>query len=400
MLGLSLFSFGSSVGREGAEQAPKRAKQVRRREQEEVQPEVQLVANIAEEEAKAVIVEQQMETDQQLMQTQDLRLSNAQLAVRVAAVAVWTFGAAVFFGSMVFNYPFSLGKAALSLLPGTPHIATLRLSAEKNVVEQGENITVDVQLDSNTEPVEAAKLLLTYDPALLKFQGFNLEKEFFPQAHIDTGKAGAVSLILEPMVKPVEIQQRKIAQVHFVALKKSEPAAVGIDQDQSAVLSLKNGKREDILGAVFGVEFKITEVRSWQLNCRKLEEQMPPADGSVEEYWKNFGKGDILPNSKIGWMDISEKSAFVCAQTDEQGYFYVYSEAAAPNKVVIHSNQQELAVGKEGIIASWQEDRRNFAVFQIPQEWLARQNITVDFIAGSGEKIVWPEQGTANIKFE
>jgi hypothetical protein len=168
MLGISLIGIGTSWNKTDAQVAHKRVRNLRKKDQEKLNKEDQILLNIAEEEAKGVISEQQKQKQEQHQLEESLSF-NMQRFFRFGVAVVWAAIAGLFLFSLFFNQPFSLGKGVLSILPGNPHPAVLVLEASKKNYNLGEKIEIDLNLDTKKEAVEVLKIFITYDDERLSF---------------------------------------------------------------------------------------------------------------------------------------------------------------------------------------------------------------------------------------
>ncbi|MDA3815146.1 MAG: hypothetical protein PF549_02155 [Patescibacteria group bacterium] len=171
MLGLSLFNLGAAWNKTEGWNTAKRSKKLRVKEKDQIDEEVVVFAEIAEEEAEKAIKERSGFQKEQVVEKIETTLS--QKIYRTTAVGLLSVALGVFATSMIFNAPFSLGKGLLSLLPGNPHMAVFSLSSEKEVVNAGDDFTVIARLDSAGEQVDDLKLVINYNPSLVSFEKHN-----------------------------------------------------------------------------------------------------------------------------------------------------------------------------------------------------------------------------------
>ena len=315
LLGLSFLNFGTGWGRQKAKSVPRRAQNVRKETKEELSSEVQQIADIAEKEAEDVINQQtQEQQQQQQMQVQTQARTQTQQFLRYATVGGWGVAMAVFFTSMVFNSPFGLGKAALALLPGEPHVAVLSAQSEKNIWEIGDSVVVDVKLATNQEKVNYFKTVLAYNPDVLQFQKFDIDKNKFDkleQNKVDI-KNGRITFIIK-RTNGAEFKKDVIAKVIFKARKDAQ-TNVNLIQKESLVLKTKKASNKgfNILGKTVSAKLIITQKSKTDIVCSEVE---AVSSRMNRQEWERIIKGAPIPvksdkNTVIDSGDISLSCAF------------------------------------------------------------------------------------------
>ncbi|MBI4067763.1 hypothetical protein HY407_05250 [Candidatus Gottesmanbacteria bacterium] len=122
----------------------------------------------------------------------------------------------------------------------TPIPATVKLHSSKSQFKVGESFSLDIILNSNNQPVEAADFVLNYDPIYLKATQIVTGNYFgqFPTKKIDKDfiKISAVAAykgnkIIIPQGEGV------VATLTFVPLKKTTTTIISFDTAQTIVAS-------------------------------------------------------------------------------------------------------------------------------------------------------------------
>ncbi len=401
LLGLSFLNFGTGWGRQKAKSIPRRAQNIRKETKEELNPEVQQIADIAEKEAEDVINEQTQEQQQmQQMQMQTQTQTQTQQFLRYATVGGWGVAMAVFFTSMIFNTPFSLGKAVLSLLPGEPHVAVLSAQSEKNIWEVGDSVMVDIKLATNQEKVNYFKAVLNYNPSVLQFQKFEIDRKKFaePEQNRIDQKRGRVVLILKRK-DGAEFNKDTIAKIIFKA-KKDDQTKVVFDQKNSLVLKTKksDNKGYNILGKTNPAKFVITKKSKTDISCPKVD---VVSSRMNKQEWERIIKGAPIPvkNDKNTVID-SDGVSLSCAFSDDGVLQLLFTGKTFVDEIDLTNR---LTSKKAKIIRdySWTEGDNYFkAVVLDTGKWTKEKpgvfkDVVVNFKV-NGKKVRLPKKGVVN----
>ncbi len=401
LLGLSFLNFGTGWGRQKAKSIPRRAQNIRKETKEELNPEVQQIADIAEKEAEDVINEQTQEQQQmQQMQVQTQSQTQAQQFLRYATVGGWGVAMAVFFTSMIFNTPFSLGKAVLSLLPGEPHVAVLSAQSEKNIWEVGDSVMVDIKLATNQEKVNYFKTVLSYDPRVLQFQKIEIDRNKFaePEQNRIDQKKGRIVLILKRK-NGAEFNKDTIAKIIFKAKKDSQTRIV-FEQKESLVLKTKksDNKGYNILGKTNPTKFVITKKSKTDISCPKVD---VVSSRMNKQEWERIIKGAPIPvKSDKNTVIDSDGISLSCAFSDDGVLQLLFTGKTFVDEIDLVNK----LTGKKAKIVrdySWTEGDNYFkAVVLDTGKWTKEKpgvfkNVVVDFKV-NGKKVRLPEKGVVN----
>ena len=321
MLGLSLFNFGAAWGKLRGGILPKRARNIRKRTQQQVDPEIQEVITFAEEETQTVLAAEQLEEKGSEQQLQEGTLTVFQKTVRYVAVTTWAISAGLVFSSVVFNYPFAMGKGLLSLLPGEPHVVSVSLETQSDYFQLGDEIQVDAKLSTNGEAVEQVKLTVEFDPNQLQFESYEVSSQLFDELReqgVDQ-EHGKVVLSFASSRANIITHDEVIGSLFFEGLEKSSQCDVDIVQEESTVTKRKKGEAHNVLGKVSSAQFRIMGVRSPTVTCNYIE------IGSSDDAWELLAKGVILPNETTYWTEIGDEWAFTCGHNDDKELYLLIS---------------------------------------------------------------------------
>jgi hypothetical protein len=402
LLGLSFLNFGSSWGGQRAKSTPRRAQNIRKETQEEVDSEVKEIADIAEKEA-ADVINREMQQQEQQQQLQQKAQTRTQVTLKYAAVGGWGIAMAVFFTSAIFNQPFGLGKAVLSLLPGEPHVATLTLGAEKSLWQVGEEVEVNVQLATNQEKVNYFKTTIVYEPELLKLQKMDIDKDKFnivEENKIDQ-KSGVITIVARKTGEVEDLKKDTIAKLTFKALEKSNKVSIKLDQTKSLVIKTKeeDGRGYNILGRVKGLSLKIVGEANQSIKCAEIDVVQSRMDRQQWEWLVN--SAPIPLKSGNNWVDVADKTSLLCAYaSDGSIYLLAYSDEVIKELEVMNTSTGN----KTKIVKTdkWSIEGGNFyavildgnkMVKELPNKF---RNIVISFRTGE-EKQRWPEKNAGEI---
>lgn len=397
MLGLSLFNFGAAWRKSGQGETFKRAKQIRTKEKEELKPDAKAVMDIAEQEANSVIKEtREQMTVQQLEETQ--RTSATQMVLRYGAIGAWAVAAGLFFTSMIFNYPFALGKGFLSLLPGIPHVATLSLEAENRFVSIDKNILVRLKLDTNEEKIKALNARILFDSEKLDFLSYEPD-EIFDRFSLSRSGQGVLDLeLILADDKETEFGDAAVASLNFAPKAGEGIADIKLQQDESRVYANKENELKNILGKAEDTSIRLVLPEKTRAYCYSIN--FDPIIDSKDN-WQAFGMGTILPGEETKWTGMDENLALACGHDGQKAFFLVSTGASdTVSSLSILNDGRKNSVGQIENIAKWTGEKNNFIVIPIAKEELAGRQVEIDFNLESGDSVHWPKKGVVGFEFK
>ncbi|MEA2006982.1 MAG: hypothetical protein U9O20_02365 [Patescibacteria group bacterium] len=397
LLGLSLFNFGAAWNKLRGGVMPKRARNIRKKTKEQVDSDMRQVADIAGEEAKVVLAAEQLEEDESQQQIGQKKMFFFQNFVRYAAVTVWAVSAGLVFTSVVFNYPFAMGKGLLSLLPGEPHVVSVSLMTQKDFFQVGDEIMVDIKINSNGEVIEKMKLTIGFDPKQLSFERFNFDNKFFDELleqKIDQ-ENGKIVLSFSNSQMSAIARGEIVGSLFFEGFEKTSECKVGIVQDESVVLKEKKGQSHNVLGKVSAASFGIVRERSPSVTCAKL------SANQEKDSWEILAQGEILPQERRSWTEIGDDWSFNCGYENSEEIFVLVSGVDQDlNNVKFElggrfDSSQRLKVEK-----SWKEDKRFFFGFVLKDLEVVDETVLsvegIKFrISTENKSLFWPQKGSA-----
>lgn len=402
LLGLSFLNFGSSWGGQRAKSVPRRTQNIRKETQEEVDSEVKEVADIAEEEAIDVI-NQEMQQQEQQHEMQQQTQTRTQLTLKYATVGGWGIAMAVFFTSMIFNQPFGLGKAVLSLLPGEPHVATLSVITEKSIWQVGEDVKVDIQLATNQEKANYFKATIVYEPTILELQKMNVDRSKFnilEENKIDQ-KNGIITIIARKTGEVEDLKKDTIVKLTFKALQKSDKTQIRLKQAESLVIKTKreDNKGYNILGRVKGSELKIVGRFNEIIRCTQIDIVQSRMDRQQWEWLTNSAPIPLKEGNN--WVNLEDKASLLCTHSEDGSvYILVYSDKKIEELELMNTSTGN----KVEIIKTdkWSIEESNFYTVIIDGNKMIKESpnkfrdMTISFKI-NGEKQRWPEKSSGEI---
>lgn len=357
MLGLSLFNFGAAWSKFKGGALPKRARNIRKRTQEQVDSEIQQVATIAEEETQTVLAAEQLKEEEQQQQLQEETLTMFQKAVRYVAVTVWAISAGLVFTSVIFNYPFAMGKGFLSLLPGEPHVVSVSLATQNDYFQIGDKIQVDAKLSTDGEAIKQIKLTVEFDPDQLQFESYNVNDQLFDEFYeqkIDQ-EHGRIALSFANSQTSIIAHNEVIGSLFFKGLEKTSQCNVGIVQEESIVIKQKKGEAHNVLGKVSSAQFRILGERTPTVVCSRVE------IGEGDDSWELLAQGTILPKKTTYWTEIGDEWAFRCGYNNDNELYLLISgskqELASLNFELENKPESNVFLNIE---KKWQQDEQFF----------------------------------------
>ncbi len=257
MLGLSLFGLGTRTSRGQDRLMPKKVRNIRKEEKENLSAEQQEMLSSVEEEAKKSIQEE--ETQQQKEEQDSYSVLTRQQAVlRYAALSVWVIGFGFFFSSLVFNTPFALGKKFMSVLPGNPHLAKMSLAAERR--DEGSQLVVFLRADSSGDSVHFLKANLNFDRETMYLDKYEINQDKISKVGMEekiSNNSSQTKLNFNFESSGKNFKNDEVAKLYFTLRKNEGSVKVGINQEESLMLSKKEDKTENILGEVENLYFNL-----------------------------------------------------------------------------------------------------------------------------------------------
>jgi len=402
LLGLSFLNFGSSWGGQRAKSVPRRTQNIRKETQEEVDSEVKQIADIAEKEAMDVI-DHEMQQQEQQHKMQQQTQTRTQLTLKYAAVGGWGVAMAVFFTSMIFNQPFGLGKAALSVLPGEPHVATLAVVTEKTLWQVGENMEVDIQLATNEEKANYFKATIVYEPTVLELQKMEIDRDKFnivEENKIDQ-ENGIITVIARKTGEVEDLKKDTIVKLTFKALQKSDKTQIRLNQAKSVVIKTKkeDNKGYNILGKVKSAEIKVVAKFNESIKCTQIDVVQSRMDRQQWEWLTNSAPVPLKDGNN--WVDLDNKASLLCAHAEDGSiYMLVYSDKKIEGLELMNTSTGS----KAKIIKTdkWSVEGGNFYTVIINGDKMTKErpnkfrDITIS-LKIDGEKQHWPEKSSGEL---
>ena len=146
---------------------------------------------------------------------------------------------------------------AESLLPKQPASkAVVSLSSQSKVVNQGDNFTVTVTVDTGATNVEAADFVVNYDQKYLQAVSVNPGDFFkvYPKKEASGGKVWITGIAqFENNTFTIPKGKGSVGQITFQAVRKTNNTALKIDKQKTIVAS----KGKNILGNTQNLVLKI-----------------------------------------------------------------------------------------------------------------------------------------------
>ena len=401
MLGLSLLGFGTSARGNQTAQLPKRIKNLRQKEKQQIELESQELLAMIETEARAAVQRENLEQEQtdllQMRQQDSLnKLTVSQRIFRFSVLGVWGGSVGLFFTSLIFNAPIDLGKKVLSALPGVPHTASLKIKlAEES--KDGDKMKADLLFDSDEYPVVFTRSVLKYDPEKIEFSGYQLLHKNCREIKINELKRDGqdiLEIIFQPE-KAVAFEQEKIIQLNFDTIKGNELAKIDLIQSESLVIAGTEEGEHDILGSVSGVKFLTKEEKAKTVAAGLVFGDENPADVAN---WQEFIKGNLSKEGSGYWQELDNERSFVCGKKGDEIYFLLAqlggkgTGAREIEKIILNIQLGEGSdeyLGQK--VSTWESGEAIFSIFKFQ----TNNNIadSVNFFAeffGDNYAVKWP----------
>lgn len=258
MLGLSLFGLGTRASKGQTRVMPRKVKHIRKEEQENISAENQQLLTSVEEEAKKAIQEEQNQQQKEEKDNYSV-ITRSQTALRYTALAVWVIGFGLFFTSLTFNAPFSLGKKVMSALPGNPHLASIFLTAEKDL--ENRQLIVTLLADSNSSPVDLIKTSLAFSSDDIYLKKYEINEEKIKEAILQSSEGQMnekVNLDFIFKVDGSNFDKKEVARLYFSLRKMGGNINIKIDEEGSLILYKKEGEEaKNILGKTENLQISL-----------------------------------------------------------------------------------------------------------------------------------------------
>ena len=322
MLAMSLFNFGAIWTSRQTKQAPKRVKNVRQKELEEVDQEIEEVALIAERHAEDVIAAEQLgQTDTQESQQQLEKEDNIifQQIMRYAAVAVWTVSLGVIFSSVLLDYPISFGKGILSLVPSYSQTATIGLEPRSNFFQENEPIEVDIFIETRVKEVDEISLAVQFNPEFLEFDGLIEEVGIFKKIEVKKidAKKGIVTIIFKGGTSDANLKDKqKIANLKFSGTAGVEQQKVAVLKEESGVIAdtsnEKNSQAVNFLGKTKDANFLVLSEFGRDIMCGEIKNNFAMSE-IPQQAWEDVIFETKLPKNGLSWQEVGSQTYFLCA---------------------------------------------------------------------------------------
>ncbi len=408
LLGLSFLNLGVGWGRQKAKTIPRRTQNLRKRTEEELEPEIKAIADVAEQEAQTVIQEEmEHKSELESVQIQTSRQSFLRRFLNYSMIGGWGVTMAVFFTSMIFNYPFGLGKAVLSLFPGEPHVAVLQLLSEKEYWRVGDDVVLDLQLSTVGEKVVFLRAEMSYDSDYLEFQNVDLVGGLFGEIErIDVDSDKNVLTLVLRSEDGVGLRRREsVARLHFKALRKASALSLKLSQSKSLVLKVKpkDGHGYNILGKVVDESLSILEGGNYSLDCLRLD---IVKSRMTREEWERLLKGPPTP-LKNDWFNfqIDDDEIFLrCAYSDDDGLYFLLRSARGLDDLFFYNKVIDKNMKIEKKEEWFDEGGVFYAVVVDGRQWIKEKpnvfrNMVLKFKFADVVKR-WPVRGTVEFNLK
>lgn len=395
MLGLSLFNLGAAWSKAEGWNLAKRSKNLRVKEKDQIESEMTIFAEVAEEEALRAIQEKSALQQEQF--TEEASLTVYQKIYRASAIGILSVALGIFATSMLLNLPFALGKGMLSLLPGNPHLAKLALSVDKESVSVGDEFIVKVNLDSAGEKVDSIKLVLNYNPNLVSFENDSIPTNWeIKENQIDKKRRELILITEKKKFEPKIFIEEDFMELSFKTknLSAGEDLVFSLNRAKSLVVASEAKIEKNILGEVHGTKITVFNKEVRDLKCQKLNETI----GTID-FWKNFVKGDLSMSRENYWQKI-DTMGMICAHNNDYIYItIVYSGDNSIDNFEINSRQIQQKMTNADYF--WEEGDFKFFLYQFASNGLSEiDNLEIKLTSEFFNKKQWPIEGTGKLILE
>jgi hypothetical protein len=408
MLGLSLLGFGSSArGSSQTAQLPKRIKNLRQKEKQQVELDSHELLTMIEKEAQAAVRQENLEQDQadllQMRQQDNLnKLTVGQRIFRFGVLGVWGISIGTFFTSLIFNTPIDLGKKVLSVLPGIPHTASLKVALSEES-KNGDKIKTNLLFDSDEYPVVFTRSVLKYDPEKIEFSGYRLLHKNCREIRVNELKRDdyeILEIIFQPE-KAAAFEQEKIIQLDFDTIRGNELVEIDLIQPESLVIANTKEGEYDVLGSVSGVKFLTKEEKTKMMTAGLAFSDENPADVAN---WQEFIKGNLSKEGSGYWQELDDDKSFVCSKKGDEIYFLLAqlnenekeTGVREIKKIALNIQSGEGSDEYSGQrVSAWESGEAIFSIFKFQTD----NHITdsINFFAeffGDNYAVKWPAAGS------
>lgn len=364
MLGLSLFNLGAAWNKAEGWNMAKRSKNLREKEKDKVDSDVVLFAKIAEEEAEKAINEKNILQQEQTEEVISLTIS--QKIYRAIAIGIMSIALGIFATSMIFNLPFAMGRGMLSLLPGNPHLAVLSLilDSDSEIIDAGDQFSINVNLDSAGEEVDSLKMVFSYNPNLVSFKNnIPLSGWEIRENQIDNDKRELVLSTDKKTFIPRKFVKENFVKLFFESKKVASGKYIvfSVDQSKSFVISKNNQTGKNILGETNSEKVSFSNKANQLMMCQRIEENA----GTVE-FWKKFVQGDLSKSRSDYWQSFDDSTGIICASDKNRIYLLVVSSGKNIEKFKVISRKINYDFDAPDYF--WEDGNFDFRLYQFSSE--------------------------------
>lgn len=379
MLGVGIFGFGVGLKQGEDTTMPRRFRNIRKREQRKTSLEIEKLDKILDEETREAI--QKVELEKLQNKASAFEKENfAERLFQYGLIGIWLVSAAVLFGSLIFNFPFALGKGVLSLLPGVPHTGSIYLVVEKTSFDVEEKIKIDLLIDSDGEDFTNFSIKIDVPQEKLVFDRMESSTEELKLSLINRGSF--LEIKGEPKTGSLVLNKKKVASFYFdtasVLVDKiltdlvSEKIELSSNFEGSMLVTRKKDGEFNTLGKIVPAKFFIASLQTVEVSCFPITISNLNSDQSWQEfiYGPALKKESAVLSFGMGWsaecfFDGNKKYLVISVQNDELKSFKV-----EPSELEQNFSQ----------IVSWQNEMNNFYVFSFIQKDKDRMLIDLEGI--------------------
>jgi len=386
LLGLSIFNLGSSFGQNNPT-IPKGAGNFRRKEEVDVNPELKGMMKTAEQEAKLVLSQH----GKVFVNSERENLGSGQTLLRYGVVSLWVLSAGVIFASLIFNFPFALGRAVLSALPGTVHTAVLKLTADKDNFLPGERMELTLALESGEE-VSYAKAFIQYPQGVFFLDGIETEHSY----QVSFQPEG-LEVFFGDLKNKEFFFQEPLARIYFVSANPLDSQMTSFPEiklswEKSLVLSAKNKKEKgrNVLGKTVSPRFSLIFDEKRQLFCQRVT-----GDPEGETFWQEWLVSSPVAKENDKWNQLSENWSLGCVLGENKAGLVLVGNQKIDGVFLEEKAGQKK---QKAISRQWQKGETFFHLIDL--EKTEMENGTQGwkiFLTGAGVDFSWPDDGMAKV---
>lgn len=388
LLGLSIFNLGSSFGQNNSS-VPKGVGNFRRKEDTNLNPELKEMIKMVEEEASLVISQQgKVYKNPEIQQ-----ISLGQILLRYGVVTVWVISAGIIFSSLIFNLPFALGRGVLSVLPGTAHLAVLKLVPEKKEIVLGEKLSLNLVLDSD-EKVSSARVFLEFPREYFFLE--KIDSQFSNQVNFESD---GMEIVFDDLKGKEFSFEDSLARISFslsddVIWSKEllEKATIKLIWEKSLVLNLEDKKeeRKNVLGKTVDPQFYLSFSSTPKIFCQKTAEK---PEG--EKFWQEWMIGSPSSKEAKKWNQLSEVWSLGCVSDETSVGFLLVGDQRIREVTLENKDGQKKNFP---IVQSWKNGEQEFQTIILEKKDIIELNYDQRIILiGEDFNFSWPEKGQGKI---